>query len=90
MKRISIKSKRAQSWLRSYELAKYNKVTEAYANPSDKKIWADKNCQELCQQELGYRYRIISAGTQYFTAAWTTVDGNIRVETAYNSYIIEL
>lgn len=92
MKKMSIKSRQAQNWLFRYNsTSKYhNSVEYAYAKPSSEKIKADKACQECCQRENGSGYKIISAGPQFFTVAWMTCDGNLRVETAYNSYIIKL
>ena len=90
MEKMSIKSQRAQNWLAAYITSKYHSVEQAYANPSREKIEADRECWERCQRENGRGYKIISAGRQYFTVAWMTWDGNLRVETAYNSYIIKL
>ena len=90
MKKMSIKSQQAQNWLFRYNTAKYHSIEQAYAKPSSKKIKADKECQEQCQRENGHGYKIISAGPQFFTVAWMTCDGNLRVETVYNSYIIKL
>lgn len=89
MEKISIKSKRAQNWLAAYNASKCPCIEQAYAKPSSRKIKADRECWQRCQQEDGRRFRIISAGARYFTAAWTVRDG-LRVETAYNSYFIEL
>ena len=90
MKKMTIKSRQAQNWLAAYNASKYHSVKQAYANPSSRKIKADRECQECCQRENGYGYRIISAGSQFFTAAWMVGGENLRVETAYNSYIIKL
>lgn len=90
MEKISIKSKRAQHWLAAYNASKYHSVKQAYAKPSSRKIEADRECQERCQRENGYGYRIISANAQHFTAAWMVCGENLRIETAYNSYIIKL
>lgn len=90
MKKMSIKSKRAQKWLAAYDASKYHSVGQAYANPSSQKIEADRKCYERCQRENGYGYRIISTGPFCFTAAWMIHGENLRVETAYNCYIIKL
>lgn len=90
MEKMSIKSKRAQNWLAAYKASKYHSVEQVYANPSSEKIEADREYWERCQRENGYGYRIISAGKHFFTVAWMVYGGNLRVETAYNSYIIKL
>lgn len=90
MEKMTIKLKRAQNWLAAYNASKYYSVEQAYANPSSKKIEADRECRECCQQENGYGYKIISVGKQYFTAAWMIYGRYLRVETVFNSYTIEL
>ena len=90
MKKMTIKSKRARNRLAAYIASKYYSVEQAYANPSSEKIEADRKCWEHCQQENGYGYKIISVGKHYFTAAWMVRGRYLRVETAFNSYIIEL
>lgn len=90
MKKISIKSKQAQNWLAAYNASKYSSVEQAYANPSNKKIEADRECWKRCQREYGFNYKIISANRNYFTAAWMVYGENLRVETVNNSYIIKL
>ena len=90
MKKMSKSSKRAQEWIKSYNASKYHSVEQVYANPSSVKIEADREYWECCQRENGYGYKIISAGKQYFTVAWMVYGGNLRVETAYDSYIIKL
>lgn len=87
---MTIKSKQAQQWLAAYNASKHYSVEQAYVKPSVNKITADRECQRLCQQENGYGYKIISAGVQFFTAAWMTCDGYFRVETACNTYKIKL
>ena len=90
MKEISIKSKRAQNWLMAYNASRCYSVTVAYARPSSRKISIDRELQKQCLKNGGCCYKIIAAGTCFFTAAWITRDGNLRVETAFNSYIIKL
>ena len=91
MKKMTINSKRAQNWLEAYNASNYRNVSHAYTNPSINKLKADLRCQELCyMQENGCGYRIILANTFNFTVAWKTPEGNLRVETAHNSYLIEI
>ena len=90
MKKMTIKSKQAQRWLAAYNAATYYDVTQVYANPSSAKIEADYECWQKCQREEGLGYRIISATTHCFTVAWMTYGRNLRVETAFNSYLIKL
>ena len=90
MKKISIKSKQAQNWLAAYNAAKYYSVEQVYVNPSSEKIELDREYWEQCQRENGRGYKIISAKRRYFTVAGMVYNRNLRVETAFNSYIIKL
>ena len=90
MKEISIKSKRAQNWLMAYNASRCYSVTVAYIRPSSEKISADRELRRQCLKSGGHCYKIIAAEKHFFTAAWITRDGNLRVETAFNSYIIKL
>ena len=88
MKTISENSRMGQRYIYLYERAKARSVREFYKNPSNRKIEACNKCQWQCQAEQGLRYRIIGGNCFYFTAAWHTSEG-LRVETAYNSFIIK-
>ena len=91
MKRMTIKSKRAQNWIEAYNNSRYCSVDQVYIRPSDEKIEADRRCRERCYaRENGFFYKVILANTFSFTVAWKTPEGNLRVETARNSYLIEL
>ena len=40
-------------------------------------------------RETGWSgYRILSHNQSYFTVGWITKDGNLRVETASNTYLV--
>lgn len=63
-------------------------IYEAYKNPSPAKIEAEENCRLQCNRENGWDFKILGHNAQHFTAAWRTFEG-IRIETAYNSYLIK-
>lgn len=88
MKTIDKNSKLGKCYLYAYEHSNMQNIYDAYKKPSSAKIQADKNCQRQCYVENGYAYRIISASHFIFTVAWQTAQG-LRIETAYNSYIIK-
>ena len=90
MKKMTIKSKKAQNWLMAYNASRCYSVTVAYIRPSSKKISIDRELQRQCLENGGHGYKIIATGKHFFTAAWIAQDGNLRVETAFNSYIIKL
>ena len=88
MKIIGKNSKRGRHYLYAYEHSTMYSLFDAYKKPSSRKIQADKDCRSLYGKEQGYIYKIIAANTFTFTAAWRIPQG-LRVETAYNSYIIK-
>ena len=88
MKTISKNSKLGRYYLYAYEHSTTCSLFDVYKKPSDRKIRANKNCQLRCAAEKGDNYKIITASIFTFTVAWQTAQG-LRVETAYNSYIIK-
>ncbi len=91
MKHISKNSKKGLQYLHAFEIAKRNDVNslhKVYKNYSAAKCRAFENCKIRRFQENaltdGY---ILSANCMQFTYAFETTEG-LRVETAYNSYII--
>ena len=87
MKRIRKTSKIGAYYLRRYENAKATSVAQLYKRPSSAKLSAEKECLSLMAQEHGESYRVLGGSAFCFTVAWKTADG-LRVETAYNSYLI--
>ena len=88
MKTIGKNTKLGQHYLRSYDYSKMYNIYQAYARPSAAKVEACEECFDMCREEGGRDFKIISAGCQFFSVAWTTDEG-LRVETALNSYIIK-
>ena len=87
MKRIKKTSKIGVWYLHRYENAKATSVAQLYKRPSSAKLEAEKKCLLLMTQEHGGGYRVLGGNIFCFTVAWKTADG-LRVETAYNSYLI--
>ena len=87
MKTINNNTKRAERYINAYNRSSIFTLREAYANPSTEKTRADYSCRMMMQEEGGHGYKIISYNTFQFSAAW--IAGNaLRIETAYNSFII--
>lgn len=91
MKHISKNSQKGLQFLHAFEISRQNHVTslqDVYASCSSAKKRALFLCEKKRQEEnatsLGY---IISHTCNFFTYAFLTAEG-LRVETAYNSYII--
>ena len=89
MQKISRFSKKGERYVRLYERSTMYSLSDAYKKPSDRKMQADRYCQGLCRKEQGYAYKIISANTFSFTAAWLTPTGDLRIKTPSNSYIVK-
>ena len=87
MKTLNNTTKKAQAFINAYNRSNIFDLYEAYANPSTAKTRADYSCRMMMQEEGGHGYKIISYNTFQFSAAW--IAGNaLRIETAYNSFII--
>lgn len=89
MQKIGRFSKRGEYYVYLYERSAMHTLFDAYKEPSDRKIQADRYCRNLCDEEQGYAYKIISANSFSFTAAWLTPAGDLRIKTPSNSYVIK-
>ena len=87
MKTINNNTKQAERYIDAYNRSDIYSLNQAYGKPSTEKTRADYNCRMMMQEEGGHGYKIISHTHNFFTVAW--IAGNaLRVETAYNSFII--
>ena len=89
MQKIGRFSKRGEYYVYLYERSTMRTLFDAYKKPSDRKIQADRYCRNLCDEEQGYAYKIISANSFSFIAAWLTPAGDLRIKTPSNSYVIK-
>ena len=87
MKTINNNTKQAQHFINAYNRSSIFTLREAYANPSTAKTRADYNCRMMMESEGGHNYKIIGYNIRFFTVAWI-VGKDLRIETAYNSFII--
>ena len=63
-------------------------LLKTYSRPSSSKCSAFRRCVDMCNKENGRSMKITGAGSHFFSVAWLT-DCGLRVETAYNSYLIK-
>lgn len=91
MLRISKTSQKGMNYLHSFEVARAKNIDslyKVYGRYSTAKMRAFEKCEETRIYEnatsAGY---IIGANSSFFTYAFETSEG-LRVETAYNSFII--
>ena len=87
MKTLNNNTKKAQAYIDAYKRSSIFNIYEAYAKPSTEKTRADYFCREQMQKEGGHGYKIIGYNCNFFTVAWIAGDA-LRIETAYNSFII--
>ena len=87
MKTINNNTKQAKRYIDAYNRSDIFTLREAYANPSTAKTRADYNCRMMMQSEGGHGYKIIAYNCNFFTVAWIA-GKDLRIETAYNSFII--
>ena len=82
------KNTKGRYYIDAYNRSKGYNIHEAYRSPSSAKVSAYNHCLNMCQQENGEGFKIISAGCFVFSVAWRVPEG-LRVETRANSYIIK-
>ena len=87
MKTINNNTKQAERYINAYNRSSIFDLREAYGKPSTEKTRADYNCRMMMQSEGGHGYKIIAHSRNFFTVAWIAGTA-LRIETAYNSFII--
>lgn len=87
MKRIKKSSKAGSLYLYRYEHAEATSVEQFYKQPSNVKLYLEKECLKKMFAENGEGYKILGGNSFVFTAAWRTAEG-LRVETYTNSFLI--
>ena len=70
-------------------------LSDIYTSYSYEKYQAYNNCRDKYYNENGINFRITGKNSSFFTVAWDIVNEHkqiigVRIETAYNSYYIDL
>ena len=70
-------------------------LSDVYNSYSHEKYTAFIRCKDKYYQECGINFRITGKNSSFFTVAWDIVNEykqiiGVRIETAYNSYYIDL
>ena len=93
---MHITGKKARSYVNQYDRI-YNplKLDDVYKSYSLAKLHAWEHCQRMCDNMNGRRLTVLSHNSNFFTAAfeYTHPDTGVlmlHVETAYNSYDMEM
>ena len=87
MKTINNKTKQAERYINAYNRSSMYDLQDAYIKPSTRKTRANYNCRMMMQEEGGHGCKIIAYNSSFFTVAWIA-GKDLRIETAYNSFII--
>lgn len=87
MKTLNNNTKKAQAYINAYNRSSMYDLQDAYRTPSTRKTRANYNCRMMMESEGGHGYKIIGYNSSFFTVAWIAGDA-LRIETAYNSFII--
>lgn len=88
METIKKTTKRGAGFMNAYRASSATELSDVYGSYSCDKARAYRQCREWCDKENGECFRIISAGSFFFSVGWLTADG-LRVETAKSSYLIK-
>lgn len=83
-------SKKAQYYIQGYRRSYDSRLSDVYGTYSTAKARAEKELREQMLATGGEDFRIISHCCTFFTCGWKTAEGNLRVETPSNSYLIIL
>lgn len=83
-------SKKAQHYIQGYRRSNKTRLSECYGSYSAEKGRAQIACLAVMSNTGGKDFRIVSHCPNFFTCGWTTAEGNLRIETASNSYLIIL
>jgi len=88
MEIIKASTQRGQRFIYSYNSSSARTLSDVYLKCSSRKQSAYDSCLRAMHEEGGHDFRIIGSNCMQFTVAWRVADG-LRVETAYNSYIVK-
>ena len=90
MKTIGATSKLGKYFLQRYEQApEKSDLSFIYKKPSARKLEAFQQCKNMCDMGNGKNLKVLSGNTFTFSVAWQTAKG-LRIETAYQSYLVKL
>ena len=85
---IKASTKRGSDFLAAYYRSRDTRLSDVYGRYSTEKARAERDCLDTMRETGWSGYRILSHNQSYFTVGWITKDGNLRVETASNTYLV--
>lgn len=89
MTRVKASSKKGQQLLARARYIKGRCLADVYTTCSRAKQEAYDLCALQCTHENGENFHICSHNSNFFSVAWE-VENGVRMETAYNSFLIEM
>lgn len=87
MTTINANTRKGAEMIERYNESNMFRLSNAYGRYSTAKARAERECLRRMEADGGYGYRVISANTFSFSAAWKTPAG-LRVETGRSSYLV--
>lgn len=88
MRKIKATSQRGQAYIYAVDHNTDFYLDSVYKTYSREKYNAWLYCKNLCDKEDGRGFCIISHNTFGFSVGWILPNGNYRIETPNNSYVI--
>ena len=89
MKTIKASSQKRQMYLDAYRRASgRTSLRDCYRTYSTEKARAERDLRKEMNETGGDGFRILSASRFFFTCGWKTSDGDLRVETFSNSFLV--
>ena len=88
MTTIKASTQRGQRFLDAYRRSHNTTLGDCYGSYSTDKARADRDCRDTMLRTGGSGYRILSYNQNVFTCGWITKEGDLRVETHCNTYLV--
>ena len=88
MKKIRSTSQRGQMYLEAYRRSNNSRLSDCYGRYSTEKGRAERDLIREMNETGGSGFKILSHSHFFFTCGWITADGDLRVETVSNSFLI--
>lgn len=84
-------TQKAKRWIDSYFNSTCYSVLDFYSRPSQNKIYIEQRIRDNMNNDGYHDYRILGGNSSFYTCGYRTLDNKkLIIETAYNTFVIEL
>lgn len=84
-------TERAKRWVNDYFNSTCYSVLDFYSRPSQNKIYSEQKIRARMSDDGFHDYRILGGNSSFYTCGYRTLDDKkLVIETAYNTFEIEL